>query len=129
MFDSVAETLAETVKIICLSDETTILNETQKKSMLGEMKSVALDLAKTKQEFDIKSKALNYVEQKLNQVPDLEIDKVILLLIYLLNFSKNLDNNIFRSLIKHFKVTRNLLRKLMGSLQWTVMYLRKSMKY
>ena len=89
MFDSVAESLAETVKIICLSDETTILNETQKKSMLGEMKSVALDLAKTKQEFDIKSKALNYVEQKLNQVPDLEIDKVILLLIYLLKFYKN----------------------------------------
>ena len=41
------------------------------------MKSTALDLAKTKQEFDIKSKALNHVEQKLNQVPDLEIDKVI----------------------------------------------------
>ena len=78
MFDSVAESFAETVKIICLhTDETKILDETQKKSLLAEMKSTALDLAKTKQEFDIKSKALNHVDQKLNQVPDLEIDKVI----------------------------------------------------
>ena len=74
MFDSVTESFAETVKIICF--HTDIIDETEKKSMLEEMKSTALDLAKTKQEFDIKSKTLSHVEQKLNQVPDMEIEKV-----------------------------------------------------
>ena len=70
--NSVAESYVETFDLVCQH----IADEKEKNVMLQKLKAIALDHAKMEQEFDIKHKALRHVDKKLEQVSDLDIDKV-----------------------------------------------------
>ena len=70
--NSVAESYEDTFDLVCQH----ISDEKEKNVMLQKLKAIALDHAKMEQEFDIKHKALRHVDQKLEQVSDLDIDKV-----------------------------------------------------
>ena len=72
IMNSVAESYVETFDLVCQH----ISDEKEKNVMLQKLKAIALDHAKMEQEFDIKHKALRHVDKKLEQVSDLDIDKV-----------------------------------------------------
>ena len=53
-----------------------ISDPSEKKRLFEDVKQMALEHAKMQYEFEIKSKALKMVTEKLTHVPDLDIKKV-----------------------------------------------------
>ncbi len=72
--ESVAETYVTSAELVCQH----IKDPAKKANMLNQLKNTALEHAKMELEFDAKCKALEFVGKKLKQVPDLEIEKVII---------------------------------------------------
>ncbi len=54
-----------------------LVDPTDRSQHLDDLKELALQHAKLEKDLDSKSKALEYVKQKVKGIPDLEVEKVI----------------------------------------------------